>query len=135
VIYLLCGVPGSGKSWVIDQLSATELYFIVIRHDDHDRRTLLNKATRYGNSPVIIDCPFDERTLKQELEYMGCKVTPIFIVEDPEVVYERYVAREGKPPAQNIITRAGTIVHKAREWCAFSGVSGEVLKHLKELLI
>jgi len=133
MIYLLCGVPGSGKTWVIDQLKG----WLHIDHDSRGRFSLVDDARQLASTtkrPIIVDCPFKERSLRADLEDAGLQVTPLFIVEDPSVIFERYVAREGKSPAQSVITRAETIMNKVREWNAFYGTSQEVLDFLRSKL-
>lgn len=132
-VYLLCGVPASGKSWVADQVKDK---FTYIPHDKYTRHELLLRAISEINKNeknVLIDCPFDERTLRTELESYGIEVLPIFIVESPDLIYSRYMKREGKPPAQNVLTRALSIRHKIEEWSAASGTSEEILKYLKDV--
>lgn len=141
MIYLLCGVPGSGKTWVIEQLFKCRppLGFTSIEHDSISREKLLSLAKslyppEHMKRSLIIDCPFDERSLRSELERLNLKVTPIFIVEHPSVIEVRYFKREGKRPSQSILTRAETIMNKVNEWGAFYGTSDEVFRHLKGIL-
>jgi len=141
MIYLLCGVPGSGKTWVIDQLfnCRPPIGFTSIEHDSVSREQLLSLAKSlypptHMKRNVIIDCPFDERSLRSELEHLNLKVTPLFIVEHPKVIEARYFKREGKRPSQSILTRAETIMNKVREWNAFYGTSQEVLDFLRSKL-
>jgi hypothetical protein len=105
-----------------------------VDHDSHHRETLIHNVKALSALTarnIIIDCPFDERALRKRLEDNGLDVTPIFIVEAPGVVFERYVKREGRPPSQAIITRSETIMNKVREWDAFYGTSEEVLIFLR----
>jgi gluconate kinase len=133
-IYLLCGVPGSGKSWVANQLLNK---FEYVAHDEYIFRDKCFKDIRLckemGTDHLLLDCPFDERAFRTELEGQGYDVIPIFIVEAPEVISERYFARVGKRPSKSIITRAKTIMNKVNEWDAFYGTSDEVFKYLKDL--
>ncbi len=130
-IYLVCGVPGSGKSWVCDQLTHK---FHYVRHDDYiqgDYTKGLAYEAKASEKPVIGDCPFGERVLIKDLEDRGLSVTPVFIVEDGQVVRKRYEARDKKPIPPQHITRAINIRHRAEEWRCFYGTSSEVLEHLK----
>lgn len=133
-IYLVCGVPASGKSWVLNQLSSK---YQVLHNDDFingDYAKGIAHFARNAERPVLCDCPFGERALKQELQMSGFKVIPLFIVEDPETVKKRYETRSpGKPCPQNVITRATSIKGRADEWNAFSGSSNDVLDHLKAI--
>ncbi len=134
-VYLLCGVPGSGKTWVMKQL---EDKFTCIHNDDYlgqyksMQYRAINDAARKGK-PVLADCPFAERPMRDELIHRGLEVVPIFIVEPPHVIQQRYEQREGKPVAQATMTRALSIKDRAVEWGAPFGSSFNVLKHLLEI--
>lgn len=141
-VYLICGVSGSGKSWVCGQLKDK---FTYVRHDqffegptvDHRLGTkryleALNLATN-GSQPVVTECPFAERDLREKLEKLGIKVIPYFVIEAPDLVRARFRAREGKEPGKNVITRAVTIRKRADEWKAPFGNSTAVLNMLKAL--
>lgn len=130
-IYLICGVPGSGKTWVCDQL---ENDFTYVAHDDHVNKTYpmeLFNYSRTSDKPILADCPFAERVLREELIARNLKVIPVFIVEDAQTVKARYEKREQRSIPKNFLTRAQTIGARAAEWKAFRGTSAEVLAHLK----
>lgn len=132
-VYLVCGVPGSGKSWVCEQLLNR---FDYVRHDDYiqgDYTKGIVYAAKRAEKPVLGDCPFGERVLVQELEKHGLEVTPLFIVEDPQLIKKRYEARDKKPFPPQHLTRAISIKNRAREWQAFSGKPEEVLAYLKDV--
>jgi 2-phosphoglycerate kinase len=152
-IYLICGVSGAGKSWVCRQLTNK---FTYIPHDQqwtHPRAKpenkvdakwgpkgsksihieVLEKAAHESLKPIITEVPFAESFVKPELEKLGIKVIPIFVIEHPNVVALRYRQRERKVLPKAVFTRAQNIVHRAREWKAFYGTSQQVLDHLKEL--
>lgn len=130
-VYLICGVPGSGKTWVCKQLTDK---FHYVEHDKHDG-DLVSMTELYarGSCPVLLDCPFNERELRRKLEMRGIKVVPYFVVEHPDTVKERYEAREGRPIPKQHLTRARSIMEKVEEWQAPYGDSESVLKMLKEL--
>jgi hypothetical protein len=131
MIYLLCGVPASGKSWVAEQLKDV---FEYLPHDSMTRTKLVSSCidlSRLTNKPILVDCPFNERALREILEKHELNVTPIFIVEAPEVIQARYLEREGKLPPMNVLTRATTIMNKVIEWQAYYGTSDEVLRYLR----
>lgn len=134
-VYLVCGVPGSGKSWVCEQLEGE---FSYLKHDEwldtpKEKRIYANailKLAKTSEKPVLADCPFGERPLKEDLERLGLKVTPIFIVEMPMVIAKRYSLRK-KPIPKAHMTRALSIKNRAKEWNAFFGTSQEVLYYLR----
>lgn len=131
-VYLVCGVSGSGKSWVCRQLGEK---FHYIPHDEHyhDFEPTLIKAAEEHDRPVISEVPFAERKVREALEWAGVKVVPVFVVEAPDVVAKRFHGREGRPASKSAMTRATTIMKRVKEWKAFHGTSDEVLKHLTEL--
>lgn len=129
---MLCGVPGSGKSWVSQQLPE----YSYVSHDlyKHDYAEQVAKAAASSDKPILADCPFAERELKAKLESKGLTVEPKFIVEHPLVVKQRYEAREGRPVSSSTLTRARTISSRADEWKAYKGTSEQVREHLKKLV-
>lgn len=138
VVYLLCGVPASGKSWVCEQLKDK---FVYVPHDlnkseivdaVHSANEILNVHHVVGKS-ILLDCPFGETKLKAQLEHAGFKVIPYFIVETPQIIEARYVTREKKALPKNVLTRATTILDRAKEWGALYGTSQEILEALKQI--
>lgn len=132
-VILLCGVPGSGKTYVASQLTSKYNYQ---EQDDIHPNEFYDKIiyeASMGNKPVLLTCPFNERAIREKLEHKGLEVVPVFIVETPEVVKERYYKREGKYPKPNVVTRATTIMNKVKEWDASFGTSEAILEYLKAL--
>jgi len=129
-VYMLCGVPGSGKSWVASGLPE----YTYVSHDAHKTGYVdkIAEAAASSDKPILADCPFAERELRSQLEKRGLVVEPKFIVEHPLVVKQRYEAREGKPVSKSTLTRARTIVEKADEWAAYRGTAEQVKEHLKK---
>lgn len=150
-IYLVCGVSGSGKSWVCRQLIHK---FNYIPHDkcwSHPTAKpsegldpkwgpkgskdlhipIIAAIAKTSLRPIVTECPFGESLVKRELESKGLKVIPIFVIEEPGIVAKRYQIREGKPLPQAAYTRASSILDRALEWRAFHGTSAQVLEHLK----
>lgn len=144
-VHMVCGVPGSGKSWVCEQLTEK---FTYIKHDDYikpihlkdDRLTPVEKdfiaaifSAATKEKPVLIDCPFAERELRGKIELMGLKVSPWFIIEPTDVVKSRYLAREGRELSRASVTRSVTIMNRVKEWDAPHGPAANVLAALKRL--
>lgn len=94
---------------------------------------VLLEAVKIAEKPVLTECPFAERELRDNLLASGCEVIPIFVVEPADLVACRYEARERKPLPKNVYTRASSIANRAAEWSAFRGTSEEVLAHLRGL--
>lgn len=129
-VYLICGVSGSGKTWVCRQLAHK---FNYIPHDEHYRDILTAIGRAEDDKPVITECPFGERILRGQLEREGYKVVPYFVVEDTRTVQDRYKAREKKDLPKAAATRSVTIIERAKEWKAPYGTSAEILDKLKRL--
>lgn len=158
-LYLVCGVSGSGKSWASRQVAHKFHYIPHDRCWVHPTKPSWNPATvwaadlgdesRYfpgaksnhlevliaaakvAEKPLLTECPFAERILREGLEQAGLTVIPIFVIEEPRIVSRRYFQREKKEIPKAALTRARSIVDRAREWRAFSGTSDQVLDHLK----
>lgn len=130
-IYMVCGVPGSGKTWVCKQLKDQYTY---VPHDDHIDGSLtqaLRKASHTSDKPLVTECPFGERPLKAKLELMGFDVRPVFIVEDKRVIIERYRGRTGGRLQKSAESRISGIKARAQNWNSFFGTSSEILAYLK----
>lgn len=154
-VYLIAGVSGSGKSWVCRQLTDKFNYIAHDRCWRHPFKTpeqnaldpkwedgaesihleviLKTLAEGSDHRPILTECPFAERKLKEDLERHHVKVIPYFVIEHPGIVRRRYYEREGKFPQQAVLTRAQTIKERAREWKAPFGTSDEVLSMLRGL--
>lgn len=133
-VYMVCGVPASGKSWVCDQLKGR---FTYVPNDDYigKPRDYLAavRAAVDGDKPVLTDCPFGERERRETLEGQGFSVVPMFIVEPTALVQARYLKREGRPLPQASVTRSVSIANRAAEWGAPSGSSVEILNQLMQV--
>lgn len=151
-VYLICGVSGAGKSWVCRQLKHA---FHYLPHDKcwkhptkkpkegNDPRweegaesthiEEILKAVKIATNPILTECPFGERLVREQLEKEGLTVIPYFVIEPPHVVQRRYFQRESKPLPKAAHTRASTIKDRAEEWKAPSGNSLEILQLLQAL--
>lgn len=131
-VYLICGVSGSGKTWVCKQLTDKFTYVPHDEHYDNQASVVASKASL--EKAIITECPFAERALRSEMMYKyNLDVIPMFVITDPDIVASQYLKREGKPVAKNVYTRASTIINRALEWKAFYGSSEQVLNKLREL--
>ncbi len=130
-IYIVAGVPASGKSWVCDQLKDKFLY---LRHDDiqdiDKYAAAINVKAKSQDQSILGDCPFAERVLGENLEKYGHKPEFIFISEEPYILHMRY-AKRGKELPKAHITRQASIKERAKEWGCFLGTSSLVLEYLK----
>jgi gluconate kinase len=150
-VVLVCGVQGSGKSWVCRQLKRQYAYVPHDRCWTHpsaqpeqgddaawgppgSKSTHVSEvisAAKHSRLPVITEVPFDERSVRDQLTGAGLQVTCVFVVEEPDVLARRYFLREKKSLPAGVQTRAAGLTRRAREWGCFSGTSDAVLKHLK----
>lgn len=138
-IYLLVGVPGSGKTYVTSRLGDK---FILSHHDawlGHAAQPIVYvketlKLWETADRPVLAEAPFSVSAIKDPLEKAGAKVIPVIIYEDKQVLAERYKRdpnRDGKDIPKGHLTRMDTYKSRAAEYGAFVGNSSEVLEHLK----
>jgi predicted kinase len=132
--YMVIGCPGSGKSWVCDQLKNK---FDYVHHDAFIGMagdTYVNEIVRRSEGakrPLLLEAPFSISKIKEPLERAGFQITPVFIQEDPRTIGERYQKRENKEIPRGHLTRQETYRQRADEWKAFKGTSDQVLEHLK----
>jgi hypothetical protein len=133
-IYMIIGCPGTGKTWVCNQLK--EQFHCVPQGKMSSGAYVdeINLQAKETNKSILIECPFSISEIKDALEQHGFKVTPIFIQEDLNVIRDRYFKREGKMIPQGHLTRQNTYKQRAEVWGAFQGTSSEVLIHLKQLI-
>lgn len=132
-VILVCGVSGSGKTWICEQLKHK---FEYVPHDQYydDIVPVIVNIALGSNKPIITEVPFAERPLRDALQSLGFDIFPVFVIEDAEVVSQRYLAREGKPIQKSAYTRASTIIKRAEEWGSPHGTSQEVLEYLQGLV-
>lgn len=133
-LYMLVGCPGSGKSWVANQMKSKMDY---IAHDNFIKTptTYLNHILSHlkdkkGDSPLLIETPFSISQLKEPLESRGVDVECVFIQEQDQVIRSRYETREGKPIPSGHLTRQQTYAERAKTTGSFHGTSNQVLDYL-----
>lgn len=145
-IYLLCGVPGSGKTWIARQLTEK---FDWVPHDDFEVdqywKALIRAAKHISSrsnegKPVLGEAPFRISILIEQLRGNGAEVKPYFILEDEKVIRTRYETRERnnprlekrKIPAQHL-RRIPVVRERAHFMGIASGTSDQILKILGDL--
>lgn len=135
-VYLVCGIPGSGKSWVCDQLKDKFKY---VAHDNNITKTqngdyvkAIIKASDTNNK-LLAEAPFSISEIKEPLEKVGLTVVPVFIIETLETHTKRYESRDSKPIPKGHLTRLETFKKRAKEWGCYSGIFQQVLDHLKKV--
>lgn len=130
-VYLLVGVPCSGKSWVCEQLKAKYEY---IPHDAHiggDYIAEIRDRAATTTKPLLIETPFSMSQILNQLQDFD--VTPVFIVEELSTLQTRYMEREGKSFPTGHVTRQQTYIDRALTVGAFAGDSSAVLHHLESV--
>jgi hypothetical protein len=130
-IILVVGVPCAGKSWVCEQLDGLYSY---VRHDDHiggDYVAAIRGRTLLTTKPVLAETPFSMSQIVEPLQARGLEVKPVFIIEHPDELRARYLAREGKPIPAGHLSRQKTYEQRSKDTGAFRGNSAAVLEYLK----
>jgi hypothetical protein len=114
IVHLIIAVPGSGKTWVCNQLKDK---FTFVPHDDYPiaayGRALI-QAARTSHKPVLAEAPFRASLLVDELENAGLRVEQHYLIEHPHVVRQRYEMREGKPIPKQHMTNLTRYAARAR---------------------
>lgn len=133
-IFLVVGCPGSGKSWVCNQLGKQFQY---VRHDDHIGKNYVSEVVKQAKNaarPVLAETPFSVSQVKEPLERQGFEVVPLYIQEKPETIRQRYRDREGKDIPAGHLTRQETYKQRAAEQGAFAGSSTDILAKLRSVM-
>jgi len=136
-IYMLVAVPGTGKTWVTDQIKHN---FTFIHHDGYIGHInqpetyvkAIKEAAKDSDKPLLIEAPFSISQIMGPLEAAGYEVKPVFIVEKPEVIAERYKQRENRTIPKGHLTRLNTYIQRADAMGAFKGTTKEVLEYLNK---
>lgn len=136
-IVLIAAVPGSGKTWVCDQLK--DLY-THIPHDDFMKEkgnAYLNtalEAANNSNKPILIETPFSVSKFTEPMKKMGlyAHMEVVFIIESEETTSKRYFEREKKDIPAGHLTRIETYIDRAEELGSFKGTAAQVLEYLKK---
>jgi AAA domain len=136
-VYMVIGCPGSGKSWVCEQLKDQ---FHCVQRDPFSGMSgsayidEIVRQSRVAIKPLLIEAPFSISKIKEPLERLGFRVTPVFIQENYSVIRARYRQREGREIPRRHLTRQHTYQQRAIAWDAFQGTSSEVLRWLNDQL-
>lgn len=133
-IYLIAGVPGSGKSTVCNEVTHKFNYY---PHDSYKVKgtyvsAILEQSNTLDDKPILMETPFSVSELQEPLERAGYSIKLVYIIEAPEVLIERYERREGKPYPKGNLTRNETYRQRSST-AEFSGTSIEVLNYLKSI--
>lgn len=138
-VYLVVAVPGSGKSWVCDQIKHLYTY---VHHDGYIGHinqpqayvSAIMEAAEHATKPILAEAPFSISQIKDPLEMSGFTVIPVFIIEEPHIIIDRYRHREGDKafPGQHL-ARLKTYKKRCADWGSFGGTSQAVLEHLREI--
>lgn len=132
-IYLLIGVPASGKSWVCERAKAKYSY---ISHDafigaQEEYLKMIMEEAAAGSKPVLIETPFSMSKIMDPLTKHGHRVTPIFLIEEETKLNARWEQRGTDLKSQKgHRTRQDTFISRANEGDFFIGNSLAVLNHL-----
>lgn len=137
-ITMLVGVPGSGKSWVTNQIKSD---WHVVHNDDYIGKTnqiqayldAIVAASKTATKPILIEAPFSISQIKEPLELRGFEVECVFIIQDEKILSQRYESRDRRPVPKGHLSRQRTYLDRAKLWGSFVGTSDEVLKHLQSV--
>lgn len=139
MIYLVVGVPGSGKSLVCENLLRIvgDGKIDYVHHDLYIGmggsayvKEILKHRKHTPTALTLTEAPFSVSLIRDPLLEAGEEVETFYIVEPEQIVSDRYLLRESKSIPRGHLTRQNTYWRRAHEEGAFVGTSNEVLKHL-----
>jgi hypothetical protein len=139
-IFILVGSPGSGKTWVANQLRDKYTY---VAHDSYGLKSskeylmAISAHAHASDKPIVCETPFSLSQIQKPLLERGYEVQPVFILEEPSVTRQRYEMRYQthkigqKQMPQGHLTRIETYKERAKELNAPSGTSAEILDYMR----
>jgi hypothetical protein len=124
----LCGVPGSGKTWIATKLRDKFMY---IPHDEYPVGSYyeaIGIAATMSSRPILAEAPFRISILIQQPHKLGLTVITHYLRLSPNVIISRYEARDRKPfPKQHL---TNLVKYNKRDWDS-SGSPEEILEYLR----
>lgn len=101
-VHMIVGVPGSGKSWVAEQLNQFD-------HKPHDSYPVsdyhkeLITHSKQASKDILAEAPFRASVLIDQLKAAGIPVKTYYISEPEQKIRQQYEARSKKQwPKQNL---------------------------------
>lgn len=136
-VYIIVGVPGVGKSWILKQLDKLPKV-IYVPNDEYigapqDRLDSVVYAAHNGLT-VLTETPFSESQVRQPLLDEGLRVISVFVIEPQDKLTKRYEDDRQQTIPKGHATRQNTYLERAKATGAFHGTSDEVLAHMKKVL-
>ncbi len=125
-VYMICGVSGSGKSWVCNQLSELIEYVSFDGNSNKYHVDLIRSIK--GN--VLYDPTINISTFIRRNSH-EFDIRPIFIIENEDVIRKRIEKRNGKWK-NSMLNRMNAINSRSNKYGEFSGTSSEVLQYLED---
>jgi len=136
-VYIVAGVPGVGKSWVLNKLkNLSGVYYVPNDEYIGSPEERINEVV-YGADnglTILTETPFSESKLRQPLLDEGLSVTTVFIVEPEAKLIKRYEEDRKQWIPKGHLSRQKTYEERAKATGAFCGTSDEVLEHLRKVL-
>lgn len=90
-------------------------------------------AAKCGLRPVIAETPNSISRILDPLRSLDFDVSPVFIIETPEITRDRYGAREGKLIPKQHLSLIKTYTQRAITMGAPHGTSEQILRYLQQV--
>lgn len=123
-LYLVAGVPASGKSWVCNQLKDK---FNYVSYDGLNKDFHIYELLKNNDKQLLFDPTIKISTFTKRISHLF-NIKLVIIVESEDVLNQRIIDRGGK--ITNTIKRRMKRMADLSKRCEFSGTSDEVLKYL-----
>lgn len=128
-IYMLCGAPAAGKSWVVNRLQDhIENKFIYVSYDNTPKKQHIELLQIPNELPKIYDPTFKISTIIQR-HSDSLDLHPVFIYELDDVIIRRMKERGGDI-TPTITKRNKEILKRHKKYGGFIGTSEEVFQYL-----
>lgn len=131
ILYLVCGLSGSGKTWICNQLLNNFEYLASDSSSKKNHLTKLLELSKNGK-PLLYDLSVSISTfIKKNTETFD--IQPVFIIETKDVILERLKQRGTGTNISD--SRLIAIDKRTIKYGVFSGTSDEVLAYLKSRIV
>lgn len=132
-VYLLCGPPGCGKTWVSEQIAEKFNFLIHEEYPIEQYQTALLNASWISEKPVLGNLPFRCGVVIDFLKSKNVDTKAIYVVEPYDTVARRFIEREGRERFSGWHKK--NIRHqnkRAAQRADFAGTAEEVLNYMRK---
>ncbi len=135
-VYLIVGVPASGKSTILSQCDSFERleHDAFIGHPPGSYVKAIKRLVAYATKSVLVETPFSISQISEPLAKAGIIVKPLVIVESSETLHKRWDERSTAAKVRaGHLSRQCTFEERARSHAWPMGTASQMLAYLQSI--